>query len=126
MPQHPDTMPALVLRAPTFPATAFERERSRVLVGLRAQEQNPGALAERAFYRALYGAHPYAQPPLGTAQSVAALKRADVLAHYRRNRDERDRIVERAHRFVTGQLSMNGALDRLNARLCGLVPASRR
>lgn len=45
----------------------------------------------------------------------------DVLAHYRRNRDERDQIVDRAHRFVTGKLSMGGSLDHLDPLLRGLV-----
>ncbi len=110
-----DTL-ALILRAPTFPAAAFERERSRVQVGLRAQEQNPGALADRAFYRALYGAHPYAQPPLGTAQSVAALKRADVLAHYRRHYVARNAIV-----VIVGDLQRSTA-ERLAEALVGPLP----
>lgn len=110
-----DTL-ALVLSAPTFPAAAFERERSRVLVGLRAQEQSPGALAERAFYRALYASHPYAQPPLGTAQSVAALKRADVLTHYRRHYVARNAIV-----IIVGDLQRDAA-EAVAQKLVGQLP----
>ncbi len=95
---------ALVLRAPTFPAAAFERERNRALVALRAQEQNPGALADRAFYQALYGQHPYAQATLGTAQSVTALKRADLLTHYRHYFTARNAIV-----VIVGDLQRDAA-----------------
>lgn len=95
---------ALVLRAPTFPAAAFERERNRALVALRAQEQNPGALAERAFYQALYGQHPYAQATLGTTQSVTTLKRADLLNHYRNYFTARNAIV-----VIVGDLQRDAA-----------------
>ncbi|GAB4301687.1 MAG: pitrilysin family protein [Thiohalomonadaceae bacterium] len=110
-----DTL-SLILRAPTFPAAAFERERKRVLIGLRAQEQNPAALAERAFYRALYGNHPYAHPPLGTAQSVTALRRDDVLSHYRRYYVARNAIV-----VIVGALQRTAA-EQVAETLVGQLP----
>ena len=36
-----------------------------------------------------------------------------VLRYYRTHRAERDRIVERAHRFVTGELTMEAAVSRI-------------
>ena len=108
---------AQVLRAPAFPAAAFERERSRVLMALRAQEQNPGALADRAFYRALYGTHPYAQPPLGTMESVKALTRDDVAGHYHRHFVARNAIV-----VIVGDLPRNAA-QAVAETLAGQLPA---
>lgn len=107
---------SLILRAPTFPAAAFERERQRVLIALRAQEQNPGTLAERAFYRALYGDHPYATMPIGTPESVAALRRDDVLSHYRRYY-----VASNACVIIVGDLQ-RAAAERVAETLVGQLP----
>ncbi len=75
--------PALAVMAdlihhPYFPKHALERERKRQLIGIQAQKQDPGTLANQAFFRALYGKHPYAEPSSGTEESVTALKREDL------------------------------------------------
>ncbi len=69
---------AHLLHAPAFPKEAFEREVKQMMIALRAQEQSPAALAEKAFYPALYGDHPYASPSMGTQESLAALTLNDV------------------------------------------------
>ncbi|MDG6777088.1 pitrilysin family protein [Thiomicrorhabdus sp. zzn3] len=81
--------PALKLFSATlteaqFDSQIFERERQRLLVGLRQQQKDPGALARNTFWEALYGDHPYAHPISGTPQSVAALKLDDLRAFYQR------------------------------------------
>ncbi|PKM44925.1 MAG: peptidase M16 [Gammaproteobacteria bacterium HGW-Gammaproteobacteria-1] len=110
-----DTL-ALLLRAPSFPADAFERERNRTLVALRAQEQSPGALADRAFHQALYGEHPYARPTLGTTASVTALTRDDVLTHYRHYFMGRNAIV-----VIVGDLNRTAA-EILSETVAGRLP----
>jgi zinc protease len=67
-----------LIHHPFFPEDAFARERSRQLVGIQSQKQSPGTIASKAFYRALYGKHPYAEPSSGTEESVKALKRSDL------------------------------------------------
>jgi len=82
---HPalDTL-ALVVGDPTFPDDAFAREQQRTLVAIRSQKESPSATAGKAFYRAIYGNHPYAAPILGTEESVAKLTSSDVQNFYRR------------------------------------------
>ena len=75
---------ALVLTKPDFPERSLERLRSQMLVGVQAVKQDPGEIASRAFYRAVYGNHPYATPPDGTEQSLKAIARGDVTGFYRR------------------------------------------
>ncbi len=75
---------AKVIGRPTFPADALERERARALVALQREEQSPDAIVEKAFMRAIYGDHPYAQHPLGTPPSLRAVARADLAAHHAR------------------------------------------
>jgi len=78
-----ETMSA-VLGDPRFPAADLERLRKATLVALRQSEQKPRSVGKKAFYRALYGDHPYAGDPLGTTESVEGLSREDLLEHYRR------------------------------------------
>ncbi len=72
-----------MLAAPSFSENDLARQRGRMLVGLRAAEQDPGVLAERAFYRTAYGDHPYATPPQGTEEGLRAITRDDVAGFYR-------------------------------------------
>lgn len=84
---------ALLLSQPTFPADALERVRRQMLTGLQSEEQDPGDIAERAFFKALYGTHPYASPPSGTLESVRAMTRQGVLAFYQRYYVGRNAVV---------------------------------
>ncbi|MEJ2344119.1 MAG: pitrilysin family protein, partial [Gammaproteobacteria bacterium] len=108
---------AQVLAQPEFPAADFERERKHALVAIEQQKQSPEAVAERAFYAALYGDHPYASPPLGTAASVKALTREDLRTFYRRYYVGRNAVVA-----VVGDLSRTEA-QQLAQRLVGGLAA---
>jgi len=77
-----DTM-ALVLSQPTFPKEAFERERKRMLIGLEQRKQSPGALADEAFYKAVFKSHPYAVMPSGYEDTVGSLTLDDLKAFYK-------------------------------------------
>jgi len=73
----------IVLNEPNFPVDAFEREKSRLLIGLERQKQSPGAISNKAFYKALYGTHPYAFDANGDIDSVKALTTDDLKAFYK-------------------------------------------
>jgi zinc protease len=73
-----------VLAAPDFPTADLERVRANTLVGLRRQQQDPGSVASRAFYRAVFGQHPYATDPDGNLGSVAAMTRDELVDFHRR------------------------------------------
>ena len=72
-----------ILNKPTFPQDAIERNRKNMLVSLQASKQRPGALANKAFMKALYGDHPYAWPPGGTETSLKQITSQDIKNHYR-------------------------------------------
>jgi zinc protease len=78
-----DTM-ALVLGKPVFPADALERKRNQVLLSIKSRGQSPGTLAREAFYKAIYGQHPYANMSDGTMESVTAISREDIQAFHQR------------------------------------------
>ncbi|NIP72363.1 MAG: insulinase family protein [Gammaproteobacteria bacterium] len=75
---------ARVLGEPSFPKKDLARERERRLVALEQEKEAPDRLARRAFYRAVFGDHPYAHSPLGTAGSVKRLAREDLVRFYER------------------------------------------
>ena len=75
---------ALMLKAPTFGETGFNRERDRMVTDVRQQDQEPDDIAEKKFYAAVYGKHPYASPPDGTEQSLHALTRQQVVDLHKR------------------------------------------
>jgi zinc protease len=73
-----------VVSKPDFPKDAFERRRSRMLIGLKSKQQSPGAIAKDAFMSAVYQSHPYASPNDGTEESIAAIKRKDIKKFYKK------------------------------------------
>lgn len=75
---------ARILAGPVFPAANLERKRAQVQVALQKDAQSPGEIAEKAFYRALYGEHPYANDPLGTEPSLQAIGAEDLIEFHRR------------------------------------------
>jgi len=67
-----------VIADPQFPKNDFERSRKQRLVALKAQEQSPSSVASKAYYRAVYGDHPYASPVSGTLESVKKIGRKNL------------------------------------------------
>jgi zinc protease len=109
-----------VLRAPSFPADALERERKRMLTALQEQEQSPEDIADKAFFQAVYGEHPYASDPLGSTASLQALARADVEKFYREYYVARNAVIA-----LVGALERQDA-ERIAQRIAdGLAAGSR-
>jgi zinc protease len=61
----------------------FERVRQLRIHRLTQLRDLPGAVADRAFVKLLYGAHPYGHTPLGSEQTLAAITVDDVRAFHR-------------------------------------------
>lgn len=71
---------ALALAKPRLDPDAIERVRAQVIAGLRYQQNDPGVMASRRFFREGFAGHPYGRPSSGTIESVAAITREDLLA----------------------------------------------
>jgi zinc protease len=84
---------AAVLQKPTFPQQIFEREQQRMLAGLKEAETRPEVLADREFRRLLYGEHPYSLRGSGEVETVAKLRREDLVDFYRRHFTADDAVV---------------------------------
>jgi zinc protease len=69
---------------PALRETDFSRVRQLRLHRLTQLRDMPGALADRAFLKLLYGAHPYGHSPIGSEASLAAMTIDDVRAFHAR------------------------------------------
>ncbi len=76
-----DTLTTVLTRA-DFPADAYARELARMKVAAVARKQSPSDIADEAFYRAIYGDHPYAEPSAGTEASLQQLSPEAVRGFY--------------------------------------------
>ena len=96
---------------PRFDADAMERMRASILASIRSNETDPGALAAKAWRRALFEGDPYARVTEGDAETVAALTADDL-------REAHARLLNRSrmHVAVVGDVSaeeLGPILDRL-------------
>ena len=108
---------AQMMAKPDFPKADFDREQSRTLVALEQQQESPAEVAEKAFFKAVYGDHPYGHPPLGTKESIEALTRADLQAFHQRFYVARNAVVA-----IVGDLD-RAAATKLAERLVAGLPA---
>ncbi len=93
-----------VIEKPEFPEADFSRLKKQALIGLQAEKQNPGSIANKAFYKNLYPDHPYGQSQNGNEESIDALTTADLKAFYKQY-------------FVNknGQIALVGSIDKKQA-----------
>ena len=106
------------LLEPRFDAEAVERVRGQVLSIIKSNEKDPDEIASRTFNKMAYGDHPYASSLNGTAQSVNALTRDDLIAA-KQAVLARDRIYVGAVGDITPE-----ALGALMDELLGDLPAT--
>ncbi len=116
-----------IITSPSFPEDVLEREKSRTIASLQERSIRPGVIAEQAFYRQLYGDHPYGALRSGTPDRIAALSRDDLLAFHRRYYVAQDAVVS-----IVGDVSRQQAqriaddltrdLARINGQLEKLPP----
>lgn len=104
-----------VLGKPTFPAAALTRDQRRLLAVITQKQQQPNAVAADAFYAAVYGGHPYAHPPEGTAASIQAITRKDLVAFHKQYYVPANAVVA-----VVGDVSRTDAEAYVDELLRGL------
>jgi predicted Zn-dependent peptidase len=101
------------IRNPAFDGKELERVRAQQLTRLKAELNNPNAIASRVLMPVLYGAdHPYGIPPsgLGNAAAVGAVTRDQLAAfHAAWIRPDNARI------FVVGDTTLAEAKKELDA-----------
>jgi len=84
---------SVVLSQPDFNQNEFERELARMKVAVTARKQSPADIADEAFYKAIYGDHPYAAPSGGTEESVERLNLDAIKAFYKKYYVARNALI---------------------------------
>lgn len=74
-----------ILTAPALRPKDLARVKREAIADLAQQRDNDRWLASRAFRSALFGHHPYARSPLGTAASLKRISREDVEGYLQAN-----------------------------------------
>ncbi|PKM35112.1 MAG: peptidase M16 [Gammaproteobacteria bacterium HGW-Gammaproteobacteria-10] len=114
-----DTMQT-ILTQPRFEEADFQREKQRTLAGLKHRESSPSTLADIAFYKAVYGQHPYAHPSAGEIETVEPLKAEDLKNFYRQYY-----VAANAMVAIVGDLSRKQA-EQTAEQLLATLPAGQK
>lgn len=68
----------LALQRPRFDNDAIGRVRAQMLQNLQEEEEDPGNVAEKAFWSTYFAGHPYAHPPDGDSAGIGAVGADDL------------------------------------------------
>jgi zinc protease len=82
-----------VLHKPLFPQKPLERERARLISGIKESDIQPGTIAGRNLYQLLYRGHPYGLRSSGEIESVGKITRDDLVAFYRGHYQARHAVI---------------------------------
>lgn len=74
---------SLILTRPDFQQDAVNREKNQLLIALAQSQESPSEVAGNAFFKALYGNHPYAHPINGTKETLKTLNAWQVRQFYK-------------------------------------------
>lgn len=72
-----------VVMNPKFADEEIDRARTQTLSGLQLARSSAGTVANEVFDHVTYGDSPYARPIGGTAETVGAIKRDDIVAFHK-------------------------------------------
>ncbi len=73
-----------ILLNPAFPEDEVERKKKETLAGIMSDKDDPGSIASKAFYKAVFAGHPYGAPAEGDEESVVKISREDIVSFYER------------------------------------------
>jgi zinc protease len=68
----------MALAHPRFDDDAVARVRAQILAVLKQDEEEPGSVAAKGFFKMFFAGHPYAHSVDGDQQSIAAITAADI------------------------------------------------
>ncbi|HEY8607155.1 MAG TPA: pitrilysin family protein [Noviherbaspirillum sp.] len=105
---------ARILAHPAFPADLLARDKARTIAAIKEDETKPESIGNKAFWRMMYGDHPYAQHE--TVASVEAIGRDDLVNFHRTHY-----VANRAVISMIGDVSRNEA-DAIARELTARLP----
>jgi zinc protease len=95
---------AQVIAKPAFTEDSIALMKSQILTEQKMIQQQPSLLAKNAFYKALYGDHPYANAIIGNEQTLQAITQSDL-----QNFHQQFAVAKNAIITLVGDLSLEQA-----------------
>ena len=106
---------AEVLIRPTFPPAEVEKQRAKIITGIRESRHDTRVMAEKAFREAAYpAAHPHHHIPDGEEETITAISQSDLAGFHRRWYQPEGSVVA-----IVGDVSAPRVLERIEAVLGG-------
>src|SRR3989344_834416 len=109
-----------ILQQPDFPAEVLEREKARIVAGLKEAATQPESISSKAFMTALYGNHPYALEESAEPETVIAIKREDLQKFYSTYYGAKNAVIA-----LIGDMSREDAAKTAERITSGLPNAPR-
>ncbi len=103
-----------ILTSSTFPQAEIDRQKQTIIAAIRAQEEDPGAVAGKAFAAALFPQSPYGRPVEGSEGSVKKLQQQSLREFFSRYYRPNRSILA-----VVGDVSENEITQVLNQAFIG-------
>ena len=110
---------SIILRQPSFPQKSISRLKKQMLIDLKYSQQQPNYLASRAFAKAIWGSHPYANPVDGSLQTIPHLSRKNIKQFYRHYY-----VAKNAMLAMVGDVSLVQA-HKIAEQLVGKLPVGK-
>lgn len=114
-----DLLADVVLR-PTFPQEELERERKQRLANLNGVKEDPSSIASIAFTKEVYGDHPYGKQTFGTAASLGAMSRTQLVQFH-----ERMFVAQNASLSIVGDFNSDEMLEKIRTVFGGWKGGTR-
>lgn len=109
-----------MIQSPRFDNDILKRNQTQSMIGFAAQKENPSYLGRKAFFKTIYGTHPYGTFGEGNAQSISAITRDDLVAY-----KDTYLVADNAHISITGDLSLEDA-KRIANVLSNILPKGQK
>jgi zinc protease len=95
-----------ILAKPDFTAADIELLRNRIIISIREDLQDPGFIAQKTFYKELYGDHPYGNTTKGEENSVSRITREEIVGFY-----QKYLVASNSTLVMVGAVSEEEAMD---------------
>lgn len=121
--EHKETAFALLgdmLLRPRFDEASIDEAKARFAIARRRQQESPYYLAAEAFNQKAYVHHPYAREALGTAETMARIKTADLHAYQKDYVSKANAVIS-----VSGDITAE-QLQQLMSRQFGALPEASK
>ncbi|MFI5396662.1 MAG: M16 family metallopeptidase [Candidatus Binatia bacterium] len=97
---------------PSFPEAEVGRRREAALAQMKAEEDDPGKVAQRAFVKTAFGDGAYGHPVVGTPDAVRKITRSEIVSFYTQHYRPEGTIIS-----VVGDVAAGDIRDRMESAL---------